>query len=71
MSSTRHLAGPALAPCEAAAHEAGSLPIIRTEPRSLPAVGSDPASELGDAESELVSDHFHPWLDVQGESPFV
>ena len=29
------------------------------------------AAERAGFSYALVSDHFHPWLDVQGESPFV
>ena len=28
-------------------------------------------AESADFDSVMVSDHFHPWLECQGESPFV
>src|SRR5690349_2044308 len=39
------------------------------DPRKLVdlAVGAEKAG----FEIAMISDHFHPWLDVQGESPFV
>jgi G6PDH family F420-dependent oxidoreductase len=30
-----------------------------------------PVAETAGFEFALISDHFHPWLDEQGESPFV
>ncbi len=52
-------------------HDAGIRPVERGAPAARPRPQRALAPRSRGSRSRSISDHFHPWIDRQGESPFV